>query len=125
MPATPPSRDVETTRRTVRVLALTLLVAACSRAANSASPAPEAPTTVKVVNNDVADMSVFVLSSGQQIRLGIVMGGHTEVFTIPAAIVHFSTQLQFEMRPITTGGRSRTQTTTVSPGEQVRLMILP
>jgi len=105
-----------------------LLAAACSRVARSAppiTPATEPATTVKVVNDNVLDMNVFVVSSGQRFRLGSVNGGHTEVFTLPRAIVHYSTQLVFEIRSIGNASVERTETMTVSPGDQVTLMIPP
>lgn len=111
-----------------RVLALALLAAACSHAAQSTpatTPATEAATTVKVVNDNVLDMSVFVLSNGQRFRLGSVNGGHTEVFTLPRAIVHYSTELRFEIRSIGNGTIDRTETMVMSPGDQVTMMIPP
>ena len=111
-----------------RFLALVLLAAACSHAARSApptTPTTEPATTVKVVNDNVLDMNVFVVSSGQRFRLGSVNGGHTEVMTLPRAIVHYSTQLVFEIRSIGNGAVERTETMTVSPGDEVTLMIPP
>jgi hypothetical protein len=55
----------------------------------------------------------------------MVSGGHTEVLTIPAAFVHVSTDLRFETRPIGSQAGPRTETITVSPGDQVTLMIPP
>jgi len=109
-------------------LAGALLAAACSHAARSApptTPATEPATTVKVVNDNVLDMTVFVVSSGQRFRLGSVNGGHTEVFTLPRATVHYSTQLVFEIRSIGNAAVERTETMTVSPGDAITLMIPP
>ncbi len=111
-----------------RVLTLALLAAACNHAARSTPPtipATDAATTVKVVNDNVLDMNVFVLSNGQRFRLGSVNGGHTEVFTLPRAIVHYSTDLQFEIRSIGNASIDRTETMVVSPGDQVTMMIPP
>ena len=111
-----------------RFLALVMLAAACSHAARSApptTPTTEPATTVKVVNDNVLDMNVFVVSSGQRFRLGSVNGGHTEVMTLPRAIVHYSTQLVFEIRSIGNGAVERTERMTVSPGDAVTLMIPP
>ena len=109
-----------------KLLAVALLAAACSHAKHPpASPTTEAPTTVKIVNDNVVDMNVFVRNSGQQFRLGRVAGGHTEVLTIPPALVHFQTTLVFEMRPVDGSARARSQSITVNPGDQVTLMISP
>jgi hypothetical protein len=113
---------------TLRYLGLVLLTVGCSRAARSApstTPATEPATTVKVVNDNVLDMNVFVVSSGQRFRLGSVNGGHTEIFTLPRAIVHYSTQLRFEIRSIGNASADQTETMTVSPGDGITLMIPP
>jgi hypothetical protein len=110
-------------------LALLLVAAACSRTPRpegSPSPAQDAPTTVKVVNDNVLDMNVFVVpNNGQRFRLGSVTGGHTEVFTIPKALVSYGSQLVFAVRPVAGSTTDRTQRITVSPGDQVTLMVPP
>src|ERR1041385_5279525 len=100
------------------LLALALMAAACADRGSTAQLDPNAPTTVKVENDNVLD-------GGQRFRLGMVSGGHTEVLTIPAAFVHVSTDLRFETRPIGSQAGPRTETITVSPGDQVTLMIPP
>ena len=108
-------------------LGLTLLATGCSHAARPDPSVPEGATTVKVVNDNLVDMNVFVRAQGggQQFRLGRVSGGHTEVFTIPAAIVHYQTTLSFEMRPLDGSARSRSDIVTLNPGDQITLMISP
>jgi hypothetical protein len=103
---------------------LALLSAACSHAGKSGPPEPQVRTTVNVQNQNFLDMDVFVLQGGQRIRLGLVAGLSSEVFTIPAHLVR-SSPLQFELHPI--GGRSnaRTETISVRPGDEVRLTIPP
>jgi len=108
-----------------RLLGFALLITACSPATKAAQPNPQAPTTVKIENDNVQDMDVFVLSNGLRMRLGLVSGGHTEVFTLPATVVTGSSQVRFELRPIAGGARPRTETITVMPGDQVVLMIPP
>ena len=112
-----------------RLLALALLAAACTRRVRSDEPRPspvnEPETRAKVVNDNVVDMDVYVVSGGMRFRLGRVSGGHTQLFTIPRAMVHFSTTLGFEMRALGGGGRSRTDTVTLNPGDQITLIIPP
>ena len=109
-----------------KLLAVALLAAACSHAKHPpASPTTEAPTTVTIVNDNVVDMIVFVRNSGQQFRLGRVAGGHTEVLTIPPALVHFQTTLVFETRPVDGSAGTRSQSITMNPGDRVTLMISP
>jgi hypothetical protein len=106
------------------LFALALLSAGCSYAAKSGPPEPQAQTTLKVQNHNFLDMNVFVLQSGRRIRLGMVAGLSTQVFTIPAYIVP-SSPLRFEFHPI--GGRSnpRTEMIPVQPGDEVQLTIPP
>ena len=111
-----------------KLLLLVLLATACSHAKRSTepvSPTSDAATTVKVVNDNVVDMNVFVRNEAQQFRLGMVTGGHTDVFTIPPAMVHFQTTLTFEMRPIGGGSRTRSDVVTLNPGDHITLMISP
>jgi hypothetical protein len=107
------------------LLALALLSAACSHTARSGTPEPQAKTTVRVRNQNFLDMDVFVLQGGQRIRLGMVAGLSTQVFTLPDYVLRGSQQLQFELHPI--GGRAnpRSETISVQPGDEVELTIPP
>ncbi|HTI05559.1 MAG TPA: hypothetical protein VL549_09600 [Gemmatimonadales bacterium] len=105
---------------------LALVSAACAHPGGTAQLDPNAATTVKVTNDNVLDMNVYVLSSsGSRFRLGMVSGGHTEVFTVPAALIHGPTDLRFQTRSIGSQAGPRTETITVSPGDQVVLLIPP
>jgi hypothetical protein len=107
-------------------LALALLVAACSHSKKpAAATEPQPVTTLRVENGNLADMKAYVVSNGQRSLLGLVSGGHTEVFTIPAIFVRTGSQLQFEFRPVNGGVNPVSQTITVNPGDQVRLGIAP
>src|SRR2546425_12529026 len=77
-------------------LARAMLSGGCGHAGKSGSPEPQAPTTLKVRNQNFLDMDVFVLREGQRIRLGMVPGLSSQAFTIPADIVRSSPQLRFE-----------------------------
>ena len=112
------------------LIALALLSAACSHRTQSASsePTPEqqdAQTTVKVENQNFSDMDVFVRTSGTRVRLGMVSGMSSTVFTIPADIVRISPQVQFELHPIGGNRNPISETITVMPGDQVKLTIPP
>jgi hypothetical protein len=107
------------------VLGLALLSVGCHHGATPGSPDPQAQTTLRVQNRNFLDMDVFVLRGGQRIRLGMVAGLSSQVFTIPADIVRSSPQLQFELHPI--GGRAnpRSETISVRPGDEVNLIVPP
>ena len=112
-----------------QMLALTLLAAACShrtsQTASETTPEQNAKTSVKVENQNFADMNVYVLSSAGRVRLGMVTGLSSQVFEIPADIVRISPQVRFELHPI--GGRRNpiSETITVMPGDMVQLTIPP
>jgi len=106
------------------LLAVTLLSAGCGRAFKSGPREPEPRTTLRVENHNFLDMNVYVLRGGQRIRLGMVPGLSTQVFTIPAYIVR-SSPLQFELHPIGGLDNPRTETISVQLGDEVRLTIPP
>jgi len=122
--------------RTTRLLAAAVLVAtavavpaACThggKADPNAAPEPEVgPTTVRVQNQGFLDATVYVYRGGSRTRLGAVTGNSTAVFTIPKVLVQPATQLRFLIAPI--GGQRQpiSEEVTVSPGDQVGLVIPP
>ena len=70
-------------------------------------------------------MTVYAVRGGVRVRLGIVTGNQTSVFTIPRTLVQPATQLRFLANPI--GGRRQpvSEEITVSPGDEVSLIIPP
>ncbi len=106
------------------LVVLALLSAGCGRAVRSA-PDPQAETTVRVENRNFLDMNVYIVHQSQRIRLGMVTGLSTQVFTIPGYIVRGSGQLQFELHPIGGRGNPRTESISVQPGDEVNLIISP
>src|SRR6266511_1612647 len=98
-----------------------------SRAMPSLRSAPEkqAETTVRMENRNFLDMNVDVLQNSQRIRLGMVAGLSTQVFTIPGYIVRGSGQLQFELHPIGGRGNPRSESISVRPGDEVSLIVPP
>jgi hypothetical protein len=105
--------------------ALALLSAGCSHAGKPGLPEPQATTTLRVQNRNFLDTDVFVVRDGQRIRIGMVAGLSTQVFTIPADIVRGAPQLRFEIHPIGGRGNPRTETIPVQPGDEVELTIPP
>jgi hypothetical protein len=105
-------------------IVLALLSAGCGHGVRSA-PDPQAETTVRVENRNFLDMTVYIVHSSQRIRLGMVTGLSTQVFTIPGYIVRGSGQLQFELHPIGGRGNPRTESISVQPGDEVNLIVPP
>lgn len=117
-----------------RLAAAALLVGAIAPAACTRNPKPdpngypaeaEQPTTIRVQNQSFLDVNVYVVRSGSRSRLGTVTGNSTAVLTIPRMFVQALTPLRFIADPI--GGRRQpiSEEITVSPGDEVGLIIPP
>lgn len=112
-------------------LTLPLACAGTGRSAEAPDPqdAPDEAqrvTTVRVQNQAFLDMNVYVSrGGGGRTRLGTVTGNSTAVLRIPRSMVQMLTALRFAAVPI--GGRSQpvSEEITVSPGDEVGLLIPP
>lgn len=109
------------------LFALLLLVgAACSSTRQPGSdPGPAARgATVKVQNNALLDVNIYVLqASGARTRLGLVNANASAVFRIPSFAVGLGQQLSFLVDPV---GSQRVATSFelfVRPDQQVSLTI--
>ena len=113
---------MKTVLKTLAVLSLLLVVASCG-AQRRGPGVPQERTTVRVQNQNFLDMTIYVLRNSQRVRLGTVGGVSTQVLTIPSNLIFGATPLRFQADPV---GASRTPTSfeiTVSPGDQVQLII--
>ena len=113
-----------TRRRFVATLATatTLALAACG---GRATRAQEPPTYVRVQNQSWMDQTVYVVRSGQRIRIGTVTGGSTQRLRLPSSILFGATPLSFVVDPIGSQRQSYSTQIVVSPGEDVTLTIPP
>ena len=80
---------------------------------------------VRVENRDFLDMNVYVVRSGQRIRLGTVTGLSTQLLPIPAALVGAGWDLRFLIDPVGSTRTPISQAIHVSPGDVVELTIPP
>lgn len=119
---------MRTTFRSV-LLPLALLaapLAACHHTPkNGAVARQDDQITVRVENQNFADMTIYVLQSGQRVRLGLANGNSTARFKIPRSMIFGLSQLQFQAHPIGGRGDPISETITVSPGDTIRLIIPP
>ena len=106
------------------VLAL-MAVAACGSGSPAPPPSPIAETHLRVVNQAFADYTVYLVQSGQRIRLGTAGGLRTTVFTIPATFVSPGQTLGFLADPIGGSRAGVSQEISVEPGDVVDLTISP
>jgi hypothetical protein len=107
-------------------MACVALVSACATNKNPdemAEPVP--PTRLRVENQAFLDMNIYVYRSSQRIRLGTVNGNSTARMTIPPSLIFGATPLRFQADPIGGNRASISQEITVSPGDEVTLVIPP
>ena len=102
------------------------LGAACSRnSAEDVAAEPVPVTSIKVENRAFLDMTIYVYRSSQRVRLGVASGNSTAKFVIPASLMFGATPLRFQADPIGRNRQSVSQEITVSPGDEVDLIIPP
>ena len=92
---------------------------------NAAPEDQVGPTTVRVQNQAFLDVVIYVVRGGVRSRLGLVTASSTAVLTIPKVLVQPLTQLQFIASPIAGQRQPISEEVTVSPGDQIGLIIPP
>lgn len=106
------------------LLAAGLLLSGCFRAPDPDEAAePPEPTYVRVDNQAFADMTIYAIRGSQKLRLGMVNGVTTTRLRIPNSLLFGSTLLAFVATPIGGGRMPVSQEITVSPGDEVVLLI--
>ena len=107
----------------MRYFIILLLSAATLHCTSSKDGYQPADTTVEVINNSFYDMNVYVLRTGQRVRLGNVGGGNTRTLKIPSYMAEVGATLQFLADPV---GGNRTPVTNqidIVEGDQLQLVI--
>lgn len=102
------------------------LAAPCSgntKEDSAAEPVP--PTHLRVNNQAFLDMTIYVYRSSQRVRVGVATGSSTTRMTIPSNLIFGSTPLRFQADPIGANRQPVSQEITVSPGDEVTLIIPP
>ena len=122
--------QVETYRRARRaawmmVMTLSALAAGCSRNNPDPNAEPAPVTRLRVQNQAFLDMTIYVFRGPQRLRLGTANGNSTSRFTIPASLIFGATPLRFQADPIGSNRNSISEEITVSPGDEVTLLIPP
>ena len=111
-------------------------MAACASSTQSTGdpadgPAPEVGEagTLRVVNRSSTDMDVYVVRSGQQVRVGLAPGAETTSFALTRALMTGGGQVHFEAIPTRSapGVRTgiRTDPAVVRAGEIITLDVPP
>jgi len=115
-------------RRTAWMFALAVaaLAGACTHNQNPDQAAePQPVTRLRVQNQAFLDMTIYVYRGPQRLRLGTANGNSTARFTIPASLIFGATPLRFQADPIGSNRASISEEITVSPGDEVTLLIPP
>ena len=86
---------------------------------------PQAETALTVDNQNFLDMNVYLVRSGQRIRLGMVPGLSKQILMLKPELIGYGTDLQFEVHPIGGRGSPITETISVKPGDVVQITIPP
>ena len=108
----------------VLVLLLAAVAVGCGR--NSEPREPQPRTTLEVDNQANLDMTIYVIrSAGSRQRLGTSTAHTRMTFTIPERLIFGLTPLRFQADPIGANRAPVSQEITVSPGDNVRLIIPP
>jgi hypothetical protein len=115
-------------------LVLTCLVCAAACATSkthlippTASANDTTETTLSVQNDGFPDMDMYVIrSDGTRYRLGTALGNQTTVLEIPKfMLIGSATDLHFVADPINGQRASVSQTMSVSPGDEIDMIIPP
>lgn len=117
-----------TLRSILMATAATLAVTACGGGYQTAPPgavAPEDNTTLRVENQSLSDMRIYVWRGGQRIRLGTANLGTTANFKLPRSVVLGMTSIRVLAEPIAGHGTAVSEELTVSPGDDIVMRILP
>jgi hypothetical protein len=114
-------------RALARPLLLAILLAACRHGGGFRPVAPKtnAAATVEVQNQGFADMTIYVLSHGVRVRLGLASGHSTSRFGIPAYVLEGDRLVRFLADPIGGTREPVTEEISVDPGDTVGLTIPP
>jgi hypothetical protein len=112
--------------RALCALLLALVMAACTgnTARDRHTPRPE-PATVRVQNQAWTEMTVYVVASGQRVRLGNVNGNSNTVLRLPESVVGMGRSVTFMVDPLGSSRTSNSFEIHVQPGQQVTITIPP
>ena len=107
-------------------IALAFVAGATACSKQPAAPVdPMAPAYVEVQNQAFYDMTIYVVRSGQRIRLGQVSGNSTATFELPRTVVTPGLPIRVQADPIGGNKTPFSQEIGVSPGDTVVLRIPP
>lgn len=115
---------MRTPKTLAAAVAALLAMGACAPAAQQPDGPSAAPTsTVRVTNNNWADMNVFVVRNGMRVRLGTVTSLNTTTFRVPSAATRGVTQVRIVADPIGSSRGYVSEVLQLYPGQQVAMTV--
>lgn len=106
------------------LLVFSLAIGACGAARSGPVVARES-TSLRVQNQSSSQMNIYVVASGQRIRLGSVAGNATAVLRIPHSVVGLGRELSFLADPLGSSNVASSFSIYVQPGEEVTITVPP
>jgi len=85
----------------------------------------DATATVRVDNQALLDVNIYVLRSGQRTRLGTVTALSAQTFPLPASLVGTSVTVQFRAEFIGSNRAPVSENVVVWAGDEIELKIPP
>jgi hypothetical protein len=78
---------------------------------------------VEVENQRLYDINVYLLNSGQRVRLGRISAKRTAQFTLPPGVVPRAREVEFMIESLSGSSAAVSQRLWVAPGELVKLIV--
>lgn len=105
--------------------AVALATAFCSRTPDPETSGPDGQTTLVVENQSTLQVTIYVRRDAQRQRMGDASALSTTRLRIPDNLIFGPTSLRFEVDPLGSRQSPISQEITVSPGEEVVLVVPP
>lgn len=102
-----------------------LLFGSCTATSRKAREYDTGKTKVRVDNQNVMSMTIYVLKRTERIRLGLVPGLSTRVFAIPDDVVTGAAPLRFLADPVGSSRNPISEEFDASPGDVIEMVIRP
>lgn len=106
-------------RRAIGVLAPLVIALGCARAPREITPVVGPSWSLRVENNHVLDLDVFVIHGGQKSRVGTVTAAQVREFHLPMYLLGPGGEISLAATRIGGPGELRTEMIIVDRGAQV------
>ncbi len=107
------------------IFVILLLLGSCTSASRTTREYDAGKTKVKVDNQNIMSMTIYVLQGSERINLGLVPGLTIRTFTIPDHLVARATSLRLLADPVGSSHSPISEEFSVSPGDVIEMVIKP